>query len=939
MKNIRLFCSIVLLIISSHAWAQVQQPKAPIPFDPAVKSGILANGMRYYLRQNAKPEQRAELRLVVQAGSMQEDADQLGLAHFVEHMAFNGTRHFPKSALVDYLESIGTRFGPDLNAYTSFDETVYMIQARTDSMALLEKGLLILEDWASAITFDAEEIDKERGVVISEWRNRLSPDQRMQQQYFPTLYQGSRYAERLPIGDPLIIEKAPYETVKRFYQDWYRPELMAVIAVGDFDLAWMEREVKARFGRIAATKNKPREREHYRVPGHQETLFAICSDKEAAFTTAQVFYKHPRQEVRNIADYKALLARNLYNRMLNARLFELQQQPNPPFTFASTGYGADLGDIDSYSAYAFTAEGQAISGLRAVLLEVRRAQLHGFTETELARQKTELLKAAESAFRERDKTQSGTLAMRLVSWYLRETPMPDAEQYLQLCQSLLPQITLADINPLPRWWITKDNRVLVVTGPDKANSPLPTEAELQTLLDEIDSSTPPPYVDQVSDAPLLSERLVPAKIIEEKSYKSLNIIELKLENGVRVVLKPTDFKNDEILLSAFSPGGHSLYSDADYQSAANAAQLIDQSGIGSFNAVELQKKLTGKRLNISPSITELYEGFNGSCSPDDLETLLQMIYLYCTSPRLDDAALQSFIARQQSIFKNMMANPYFFFNDERNKLKYNNHPRRLMTKSEDLDRIVLQDVLRIYRERFADASDFTFVIVGTFDTATIRPLLATYLGNLPAAGRQETWRDVQANLVPGRLEKTIVRGEAPKSLVELTFHGNFDYADAQQRYEFASLLDLLRIKLRESMREDKGGVYGVSVFGSPSQYPKPSYFITISFNCDPNMTDELIQTALTDIEAIKTKGADEKDLQKIRETQKQTRIKSLKENSFWSGQLLSRYQNGIALDELETALYDAKVDQLNSIALQKAANRYFNADNFMRLVLLPEVKE
>ncbi|HMO40294.1 MAG TPA: insulinase family protein [Saprospiraceae bacterium] len=910
------------------------QSAATLPIDSELRMGLLPNGMRYYIRQNAKPENRAELRLAVHAGSLQEDADQLGLAHFVEHMAFNGTKHFPKNDLVNYLESTGTRFGADLNAYTSFEETVYMIQARTDSLALLEKGLLILEDWAAGITFDPEEIDKERGVVISEWRSRLSPDQRMQQQYFPILYKGSRYAERLPIGEPAIIENAPYEVIRRFYERWYRPDLMAIVAVGDFDLDWMEMEIVQRFSRIERPATDANH-EEYTMPRHKETLFAICSDPEASFTNAQVIYKLPEQPIKTVEDFQAQLARLLYNRMLGARLFELQQQPEPPFTFASSGYSSSLGDMDTYSAFAFTAEGKAMEGLRAVLLETRRAQLHGFTEGELERQKAEMLKAAENAWRERDKTQSAGIAMGYVYHFLRENPIPDAGQRLELYKKLLPKITIADINPLPAQWISRENRVVIITAPQKDEVPLPTKAELNALLDETDRATPPPYDDKVSDAALLEATLTSAKVTKVIDYQLVGVQELQLENGVKVVLKPTDFQNNEIRLSAFSPGGHSLYDDANYMNAANAASIIDLSGLGAFDAVALQKKLAGKNVRLSPYIAELYEGLNGSAAPDELETLLQLVYLYFTQPRRDSVAMQSFISRQRSIYQNMMVNPYYYFNEARSIIKYNNHPRRKMTKAEDLDHITLDGVYQVYQDRFADAGDFTFVLVGNFDTETIRPLLATYLGNLPTVGRQESWRDVNAALVPGRIDTTIVRGQAPKAIVELTWHGAFDFNNQHARYDFGALVDLLRIKLRESMREEQGGVYGVQVFGTPSLHPKQSYFLTISFQCEPGQADSLIQIARKDINNIKMTGAAETDLQKIRETQKQTRIKNLRENAYWSGQLVTRYQYGLPLDDILYEPYEQLVNQLSSKALQNAAQRYLDDTNQMRIVLLP----
>jgi zinc protease len=938
MRNFRLFCTLALLALSAiMAFSQPTADNA-IPQDPNVIMGELENGIKYYIQHNEKPEDRAELRLVVNAGSIQEDEDQLGLAHFVEHMAFNGTKNFKKNELVDYLESIGTRFGPDLNAYTSFDETVYMLQARTDSMELLNKGLLILEDWADGLLFNPEEIDKERGVVVSEWRTRLSPDQRMQQQFFPVLYKGSRYAKRLPIGDPEIVENADYSTVRRFYDDWYRTDLMAVVAVGDFDVAWMEKEIQTRFSKIAPHPN-PRPKEKYKVPPHDETLVSICSDKEAPFTQVRLIYKLPAKKTKNKTDYKESLARQLYNRMLNARLYELQQSAEPPFTFAYSGYGSDIGDIDNYYAYAFVGEGQAEKGLEAVLTETRRALLHGFNPSELEREKKDMLRSAEEAMKEEDKTESRSLASRYVYHYLDNNPIPSATQRYNMLQELLPGISTADINALPAEWISDKNRVIIVTAPEKESAPLPTESDLLNVVQQVDASNPKPYVDVVVDAPLVENIPDPAPVTKEETMDDLGITSMVLANGVRVWLKPTDFQNNEIRMTAFSPGGHSLYDDTKYRDASFAASVIDAGGIGAFSATALNKKLAGKSVSVGPYIGEMGEGLRGNTTIEDLETMLQMTYLYFTAPRKDADALASIKTRQKNIMKNILTNPYYYFGEAKNKLKYNEHPRRTMMTVEELDALDLDAIYEIYQDRFADASDFTFIFVGNFDVEAMKPLLATYLGNLPVTGRKETWKNVGADMVKGSINKTWSRGEAPKALVEMVYHGDFDYYNRQERYDFYSLMSLLRIKLREAMREDKGGVYGVRVNGFVTPTPQQTYRITISFNSEPERATELMLTAKEEIKKVIQSGAEEKDIAKVQETQKQGRIKNLKENGFWMGQIQSRLQNKLPLEDIKMERYEQLVDGLNSEAIKKAARTYFGTENVMEFVLYPEEKK
>lgn len=932
----RLIIICLTLLLQNSLFSQELSFKSsdPIPMDPDVVMGTLPNGMKYFIKHNEKPENRAELRLAVHAGSLQEDEDQQGLAHFVEHMAFNGSKNFKKNELVDYLESIGTRFGADLNAYTSFEETVYMIQARTDTLDLLKKGLLILEDWAGGISFDPTEIDKERGVVISEWRSGLSADQRMQRQYFPIVYNDSRYAERLPIGKPAIIESATYETIRRFYQDWYRPDLMAVVAVGDFDVEWMEKEIKTRFSQLTPVAS-PRARKKYEIPSDPATLYAICTDEEATFSNIRVMYRHPHIAVKNVGDYKGSLARTLYNRMLNARMIEIQQQANPPFTFAYTGYGQDLSNLDNYYLYAFVKEGGMKSGIQAVLQATRQAYLHGFLSTELERQKEEMLRGAEKAFKEQDKTPSGGIASGFVYSYLKKNPVPNAEQRLALLQQLLPQITIEDINPLPKTWIRSDHRVVIVTGPNTAENPLPKEEELQNWLNEFDKMEVAPYEDTVVEGPMVKTPLALSPIKETHTKEEFGLTEWRLENGVRVVLKPTNFKNDEILMTAFSPGGYSNYSLKDLPSASNAVPIIVQSGVGEYSFAALNKKITGKNANVGPYISELYEGLAGNSSKQDLEMLFQMAYLYMTAPRKDEVAFQSYISRQRSIFENIMTNPYNSFGQEKQKIKYNNHPRRQITDMESLGKIQLDRLFSVYKDRFADASDFTFFFVGSFELEEIKPLVQKYLGNLPSTGRMESWKNVGAPLQKGQIDTTFVKGKAPKALVEMVFHDDFKY-DAANRYALGSLGSLLRIKLREAMREDQGGVYGVSVRAFNSQYPVPTYNVRISFNANPGEVAELIRITKAELEKIKTNGAAEKDITKIVETQKQGRIKNLKENRYWLGQLSYRYQNNIPLQGLSMDVLEEFTQSLNSDLLKAAANKYLSGENFMQFLLLPE---
>ncbi len=908
-----------------------------IPVDERLRQGELKNGIKYYIQKNARPENRAELRLAINAGSILEDEDQRGLAHFVEHMAFNGTKHFKKSELVDYLESVGARFGPDLNAYTSFDETVYMLQVRTDSIELFDKGMLILKDWANGVTFENEEIDKERGVVESEWRSRLSADQRMQQAYLPILYKGSRYAERLPIGDPDIIKNASYESVKRFYKDWYRPDLMAVVVVGNVDVDKVEQDIHTLFGDISPVP-AARKRAKYDVPRHPETLVSVVSDKEASFTNVRVVYKHDKVHTKNLVDFRQSMVRNLYNTMLGARLAEITKQPDPPFMFAFSGYGGDIGELDTYSSFAFVPEGKAALALETILLENKRVLQHGYTSGELDRAKKNMMEGAEKAFKEMDKSESGQIAMRYVYKYLDEIPTPSPVQILSLYESYLPEIKLEEINALSSKWIRDESRVVVITGPQKEESPLPEEGQVLAIMEQVGRQDVEAYEDEVIDEPFFSKELEMVNITTEKSFDDVGIEYLELANGVEVYLKPTQFKNDQILLSAISPGGTSLYDDDIYFNASNAASIVGEAGIGEFSPTQLEKLLAGKTVAVRPYIGSLSEGFNGAASPDDLEIMFQMIYKYFYEPKIDEEAFTSYVTKQRGLYKNLMSNPQYFFQDYVGKTKYDNHPRVGFPKDEDWAKLDYGRVMEIYEDRFSDASDFTFSFVGNFDPATIKSYIRKYLGNLPNTSREEKWKDIGIRAIKGGIKNRIKKGEAPKTNVHMYFHGDYEY-NKDNNYLMNSMIDYLRIKLREELREDLGGVYGVGIYGGGSKKPHESYGITISFNADPPMTDTLVQAARRVVKKAMEEGPSKEDMTKVKETQRQGRIKSLKENRFWQQQIGQEHEEGQLFDEILLESLNKRINALTAAQIKSAIGSYFDYDNYIEIIMDPEPKD
>lgn len=915
--------------------AQVPDPGQPIPPDPTVMTGKLANGFTYFVRENDQPENRAELRLVVNAGSILEDDDQLGLAHLVEHMAFNGTVNFEKQELVDYLELIGMQFGPDVNAYTSFDETVYMLQVPMDDPEILATAFQILEDWAHGVLFDPEEVDKERGVVIEEWRGRRGAGARMQDKQFPIMFEGSLYADRLPIGKPEIIESAPAERLQRFYEDWYRPDLMAVVAVGDFDGDEIRTIIEEHFGGIEGPAD-PRPRFEAEVPVDHPARVAIASDVEAPQSRVGVMYKQLPSPQGTLADFRRNLVRSVYSGMLNARLDELRLQADPPFVIAGSGGGGFVRGVDAYQLTAFVPEGGIVRGLDALLTEAERVVRHGFTESELERRKIAISRSNERSLAEKDNQESALLASRYVQVFLEGDPYPSVETRAALSEALLPGITLEEANSVAQGWLNEQGRVILVDSPEKEGLDVPTEGDLSGVFAAIGGKDIAPYEDASTDAPLLPVLPEGSAVASEEVVDEVGVTIWTLENGVRVVLKPTDYKNDEILFSATSPGGSSLLTDEVYRVTSWAGPVVGQSGVGDFDQTELRKKLTGKAVSVSPSIGSLSEGLSGRASPKDLETAFQLIYLYFDSPRLDENAFSAFRTMQTGIFGNMGATPEFALSDTVSRTMSQGHPRSrsLSQVIEDLEMADLDAAFDVYRDRFADASDFTFYFVGAFEPEAMRPMVEQYLGALPDLGRVEDWRDLGIDPPPGVIEKVVHKGLEPKSRTQIIFTGDAEYS-REGSMAISALADVLDIRLRELLREDLGGTYGVGVSARISERPDQEYRVSISFGSAPERAEELSSVAFAEIERIKAEGPDEETVAKVRETQRRTKETNLRENRYWLGQLSSYERLGIDLGEVPS--YEL-IEGWTAEQVRQAAIRYLRTDRYAKFVLLPEQK-
>ncbi|HUL75536.1 MAG TPA: insulinase family protein [Vicinamibacterales bacterium] len=906
-----------------------------LPVDPQITVGKLPNGLRYYIRANHKPEQRAELRLVVNAGSVLEDESQRGLAHMCEHLAFDGTKHFPEQDIIAFMQALGMQFGPHVNAYTSFDETVYQLQIPTGNPAVIDRALLILEDWAHDVTFDPQEIDKERKVVMEEWRLGRGADARLQDKEFPVLLEGSKYAERLPIGQPPIIEGAKPEEIKRFYHDWYRTDLMGVIAVGDFDRAAVEQLVKAHFGALPAP-TAPKPRPVYTLPDHKGTRYSIATDKEATQTEINVYALGPARDQSTLADYRQQqILDPLFTDMLSSRFEEMSQKPDAPFIDAQAGRNRLVRTVDSKGLAALVADGGAAKGLDALFTETERVAKYGFTASELARAKQKLLKFVDQAVTERQNEPSAEFADEFTRAFTTDEPIPGIVYEAKLYHRFIPGVTLDDVNKMAKDWAPDHGRVVVVSAPEKAGVPVPTEAELTAAIRAASSRPLQPYVDTAANTPLIETAPAGGSIAKTSVREADGLTEWELSNGVKVVLKPTTFKEDEILVRGFSLGGTSLASDADYTSAETAAQVVAAGGVGKLNAVDLDKALAGKVARATPFIGDTDAGVNGAASKDDLETLFQLIYLRFTAPRADPQIFNIMTSQAKTMLANQTATPEFAFNDALRSALSQNHPRARALTPARISEMSLDRSMAFYKDRFADASAFTFVIVGSFDLATVKPLVEKYLAGLPSLHRAETVRDVGIRPPTTVVTRRVEKGVEPKSQAAIVFTGPFEYTPAN-RVVLRAMTMVLESRLLEILREDLGGTYSVSVTPTYTKLPVPQFSVSIEFGCSPARTDELVKRVFEDIEALKNGPLTMRDITDTQRALQREFETNSKQNGYWLNQIALRYEYGE--DPGTILLLPSFYIGLTPQAIQEAARAYLNTNDYVQVTLFPEKK-
>ena len=889
----RLFTTLLVLGSVVIASAQQQPQMPPIPTDPNVRIGKLENGLTYYIRHNELPEDRADFYIAQKVGSILEEENQRGLAHFLEHMCFNGTTNFPGKGIINWLETIGVRFGENLNAYTSIDETVYNINnVPVIRDGIVDSCLLILHDWANDLTLAEAEIDNERGVIHEEWRTGQGAMMRMYEQALPKAFEGSKYGHRLPIGTIEVIDNFPYQALRDYYETWYRPDQQGIVVVGDIDVDKVEAKIKELFSPIQMPANAP-ERKYEQVPDNKEPIITIAKDKEQPSTIIYIWHKHPatpNEAKGNIGYLVQNYMFSMISSMMHARLEELRQSANPPFIQAASGDSDFLlaKTTEAFVGMAVSKDDGIPTALSTLVREIERARKFGFTASEYARAKADYLLMLESAYKERDKMKNNQYVQEYIRHFIDNEPIPGIETEYALMNQLAPNIPVEAINSILPQLIKDENIVINIFGPDKEGMVYPTEAEILDILNKTKAEEITAYVDKVSDEPLMKEAPKAGKIVktEEGPFGSTA---LTLSNGVRVVLKTTDFKADEIRMRAFSPGGTSVFGTKEALQLKMLNSVAGLGGLGNFSNVDLEKVLAGKKATIGASVSGLSEGLNGSCSPKDLETLLQLTYLSFTAPRMDEEAFESFKQRTKASLANQEANPMTALTDTLQMEMYGDHPLAGRVKAEMIDQLDYNRIMEMYKDRFKEAGDFTFLFVGNINLEEAKPLIETYLGGLPTINRKENYQDIQLNIRKGTHKNLFEKQmETPKATVLNIISGNCEY-NLKNDLLMTMLSQTMSMVYLETVREKEGASYGVSAFGQLSRGIKDEALFQIYFDTDPAKREKMEQIVMSELQKVAQEGPRPEHLAKVKEFLLKKHIEDAKENSYWLGQLNNYY--------------------------------------------------
>lgn len=917
--------------------AAAPDPSTPLPLGPQVRMGKLENGLTYYIQHNRRPEKRVELRLVVRAGSVLEDEDQLGLAHFTEHMAFNGSTNFKRHELISWLQSVGVKFGADLNAYTSFDETVYMLPIPVDKKENLDKGLLVLEDWAQGVTFNEADIESERGIVLEELRLGKGATDRMNQVLLPKVFNGSLYARRLPIGKAEVLKSFKPEAIRRFYKDWYRPDLMAVIVVGDIDPQEAERLVVSHFSKLVNPSN-PRPRVYATIPDRAESEALVITDREAPSNQVAIRYPFlPRVESRTVGEYRSKMVENLSAGMLSQRIAELTQQPNPPFLQGFSNLGKAVHGYNAFVSSALVGKAGTLPALKALVEEGERARQFGFTAAELERAKKNTMRFIENLYNERDKTDSGVHVAEIQRHFLDGEAMPGIEAEYGYHKDLLPGITLEEVNAQVRNAIPVGQKKLIIfMGNDKSGTVVPKPAQMLATVEAAEKATVAAHEEKALASSLMAQPPKGGRIVKETSDKTLGTTELLLSNGVRVVLKTTDFKNDQVVMTSTRFGGTSLADEGDIVNARYASGILAAMGLKDYSPFELRKMLAGRSVGSAYAMGTITEGYGATANSADVETLLQLVYLQMTAPRRDPALFEVYIDKQQEQARNAQSRPEAVLTDTMRSILYGNHPRVALTaRPEEFDGIRLERVMALHKERLSSAYGMTFFIVGSFDPVKLKPLLAAYLGGLPAHKIATEYKDRNVRPVRGVFKKEVRRGREQKAQVSINFSGDANFNEMEQ-LRLRALIEIMQIKMTESLREQKGLVYVANISGGMARNPYGNYSINIGLPTAPENVEKAVEATFAEARKLQENGPQAADLAKIKENWSTNYRKALRENGWWAGNLQAALVN--KTDPKVLLRQNEMIASLTAADVQAAAKRYFDFNNYVQVVLHPAEK-
>ncbi|MDO5665704.1 MAG: insulinase family protein [Bacteroidia bacterium] len=923
-----------LILLGMTAMAQ-QNPLQPI--DPNVRKGTLENGLTYYIRQNKLPENRADFYIAQKVGSMQEEDNQSGLAHFLEHMAFNGTKNYPGKNMLDYLQDNGIKFGANINAYTSLDETVYYLtDIPTTNEKLVDSVLLVLHDWSNGILLEEEELEKERGVIREEWRTGGGAQFRLWKKMLPVMYTDSKYANRLPIGDIDVINNFKPEEIRAYYKKWYRPDLQGIIVVGDFDIDNMEAKVKELFSKIPPQEN-PAERVYYPVPDNDAPIVSIATDPETTRTQLMVFYKHetiPAEIKLSQAGLILNYIKSAAGAMINERFQEIVQKPNAPFTsaYAYDGEYFVAKTKDAWTIVGSSADDKVKDALAAMIRETERMKRFGFTASEYERARTNILKRYENGYNNRDKERNSRYSQEYVSSFINDEPIPGIEYEYNMMNMIAPNIPLEAINQTVAQLIGDKNMVISISGPEKEELVYPAVDDIISIINSVKAENIEAYVEEVSNEPLIATPPTPGKITKVEKDEAFGATVWTLQNGMKVILKPTDFKDDQILMSGRSVGGFSQYALQDPINARMMSGIMTLGGVGNFSVTNLSKALAGKTASAKPSISLTTQDFGGSSSIKDFETMLQLVYLYFTAPRSDDDAFKSFMQRLETQIKNQEAEPMVAFNDAATKSLYADNPMTKRIKMEDLAKFDYKQIMEMYKQQFRNPGSFIFTFVGNIDEEKVKPVIEQYLASLPGQAVKGEFIQIPMDFVKGKSENIFQREmQNPKASAFIASTGNMERN--QKNTMLMSMFDqILDIVYTEKIREDEGGTYGVNTRGGISRYPEGQTVLQIFYDTDPAKVEGLNAIIHRELKSIADNGPRAEDFSKVKEYMTKQYNESLKENSYWMSILDTKYFYG-------EDNYSNYLNTLNAITandVKEFAKNFLSQGNEAVVVMMPK---